>query len=60
MTKQNVSTTVSGEVNWKIKRIMYPTANLRWKKGVLQQRWDGVNGEQKWMSVATDEVGGVE
>jgi len=54
MTKQNVSTTVSGEVNWKIKRIMYPTANLRWKRGVLQQMWCGVDGEKERMSVATD------
>ena len=47
---------VSGTGQISFEKVMWPTANLRWRKGVLQQMWCGMNGEQEWKSVSTEEL----
>jgi len=52
---KNNKTSITGEVNFG--HGFWATANLRWSiKGVLQQRFDGMNGEQVWLDVAVEEL----
>lgn len=54
MKKEKNTTSITPDVNFG--EFMWPTAHLRWsKEGKLQQRWDGMNGEQVWMVIAVEE-----
>ena len=56
--KENNTSTTGIEFTGFGDAVMWATANLRWSKdGVLQQMWRGMNGEEKWFSIAEENVG---